>query len=286
MRKIVAFGIAMLSVVGVCGPAQAQTAGGVDVIDEVIVQPTPFSEETNVVAVDRMLDLEGTGGWLRGGKLPRNLDLSDFEAWVVPQEPSEDGEVLDASIPLTPVGLEPVVRGLPERAEPWNVVVLLDAALASTRTVRWAVGRLADRSEDLTGLGSVTIWLTDGERASEDAAPAHRRRGEGEGVAVAPGAADGGRGLGAPRALGVGGGGGEIRGERRLRRARCLRRDGGAAAGAGRPAAAPVGARAGQRTAASAAVGHRRIRPRAAPLLRLGGAGREIRRRWPTISAT
>lgn len=150
----VAVGVAGGAAVGV---AQDRPTGGSRPADEANLTEA-FTEETNVVAIDRMIGLEGTAGWLRGGKLPRKLEPSDFAAWGVGGESDAEDR-----IELMPVALETVVRGLPEREEPWTVVVLLDAQLASTRTVRWAVGLLADHAEELTKLGRVTVWLSSGE---------------------------------------------------------------------------------------------------------------------------
>lgn len=136
------------------GPESASERGG---------RETPFVEKTDVVAVDRLVALEGTAGWLWGGKLPRNVGVDDFSAFIVPDD-GDDGDDEERRA-LTPVSVERVVAGLPERAEPWTVVVLLDAELASTRTVRWAMGHLAERAGDLTALGHVTVWLSDADGA-------------------------------------------------------------------------------------------------------------------------
>ncbi|MDA8016529.1 MAG: hypothetical protein MPN21_03690 [Thermoanaerobaculia bacterium] len=149
MSRILGFGLLCLWATSIAGEQPAE------VDSDSVPIPSSFHEETDVVAIDRMVGLEGTAGWLRGGKLPRRLGLGEFEAWVLPLE--EDQRSRTA---LTPVVVERVVRGLPERAEPWSVVVLLDAMTASTRTVRWAVGLLADHAEELTSLGPVTVWMS------------------------------------------------------------------------------------------------------------------------------
>lgn len=115
-------------------------------------EEAPFADVTDVVAVDRMigLDTHDVSGFLRGGKLPRGIAPDDFHAVVTGDE--------DAGLVELPVvGLESVVRGLPEEVGTWTVVVLVDGTLASTRTVRWGCRMLAERAEALARLGQVTI---------------------------------------------------------------------------------------------------------------------------------
>lgn len=108
----------------------------------------PFSDATQVLAIDRMVSLDEARltRWGRGEKLPRDLTRDDFRVLV-------DGEE------RTVVGLEEIRRRRAVGEEEWRVVILVDATFSSTRTLRRGCDLVATLAEELTDLGDVTMAL-------------------------------------------------------------------------------------------------------------------------------
>ncbi len=102
-----------------------------------------FVDRTRVTAIDLIVSARGSGGSAVDELMP-------LELVVV-----EEGQRRNV------VSVAPLGGG--EGEEPWRLVVYVDVALSSTETIRAAAQTLALQAATLGELGTVEVWVADGE---------------------------------------------------------------------------------------------------------------------------